>query len=249
MVHANLSGMKSRFLSILIVSLLFSGPLQARQARSLEYTVALTGNAQASDRLPMIVALHGLGNTPKGFTALFKRFKLPARVVLPQGPKPARNGGFSWFGIRLSDERLWVSEKDLRESAERIAALIGQLQERYPTRGKPIVVGFSQGGILAFVLAVEHPDSVGLAIPLSGWLPPEFWPKGPIADRIAAPIRAFHGESDAIIRLLPTRKSVEHLKSLGFDVQLFTYPGIKHTVTAAMKRRLYGLMEQAIKKK
>ena len=46
--------------------------------------------------------------------------------------------------------------------AEEIARLTAQVQKGHPTRGKPILTGFSQGGILSYAMAVLHPEIYAL---------------------------------------------------------------------------------------
>ncbi len=63
---------------------------------ALEYIERVTGGAAEDARLPMITAVHGLGDRPEHFEALFDDLPLRARVILPRAPKPYSGGG-SWF--------------------------------------------------------------------------------------------------------------------------------------------------------
>jgi predicted esterase len=47
------------------------------------------------------------------------------------------------------------------------------LLERFPTEGKPIVLGFSSGAILAYYMAAYHGEDFSYVFPLSGRLPGE----------------------------------------------------------------------------
>ncbi|MBN2494209.1 MAG: dienelactone hydrolase family protein [Deltaproteobacteria bacterium] len=214
---------------------------------ALLHIVRLTGGARETDRLPMITALHGLGNTPEGFARLFRSYRRPARVVLPQAPRPARPEGFSWFRIRLDERtgKLHLSEADILASAGRIAALVRSLAEAHPTSGKPVCVGFSQGGILAFALALHHPHSFGLVVPISGTLPPALVPEA-LDGRIVPPIRALHGGRDRLVRIGPTLELVADLRARGLDATLRTYPRVRHTIDARMRKDLFELLDSAL---
>ncbi len=190
----------------------------------------------ADQTLPMIVAIHGLGDRPEQFATLLSALPVPARLIVPQGIDPY-HGGFSWFPIRVRDldpERL---AGGLKRAASRLAELLAELGRRHPTKGRPVVTGFSQGGMLSFVLAVEHPQAIAAAIPLAGWLPPPLWPSA--VPRAAPPIMALHGDADRLLEIEPTRAAVGQLRQLGFQVELREYPGVGHTVSPAMRRELY----------
>ena len=211
-------------------------------AHGLTYIELLTGGAQKDDRLPLIVAIHGLGDKPERFQGLLRDLPFPARVVVPRAPDPW-NAGWSWFPTRrtVADEERIVAAID--RSARRVAALVAELARQHPTRGKPVVLGFSQGGILSFVVALLHPDAVGLAIPLGGWLPDPLTPtrKAPAGSALP-PIRALHGAVDRVLRVENTQKAVDHLSALGYDVTLTTFPDVGHRVPAPMRSELFRLL-------
>lgn len=209
----------------------------------LEYVELVTGGAAEDDTLPLIVAIHGLGDRPQGFGRLFTGFPEPARIVLPRAPDP-HFGGFSWFAFDRADEERTV--RSLKAAAERLARFIESYAGRRPTRGKPIVSGFSQGGMLSFTLAVHHPRLVGAAIPLAGWLPPSLWPEARATSDSALPaLVALHGTGDTVIPVEPTRRAVEHLQELGFTAEIREFPSVPHSVPEPMQQALFELLGEA----
>ncbi|MBW2454872.1 MAG: alpha/beta fold hydrolase [Deltaproteobacteria bacterium] len=208
----------------------------ARVAAGIRYLVRYTGGARADQQLPMVVAIHGLGDRPERFAGLLAGLEQPARLIVPQGLDPY-HGGFSWFPIRVADQDPEAIAQGMRRAAARLADMLTELGKRHPTEGKPVVTGFSQGGMLSFALAVEHPQVVAAAIPLAGWLPPPMWPSTVPAQ--APPIVALHGDADPLLTIQPTRDAVRQLRQAGFAVELHEYPGVRHTVSPAMRRQLY----------
>src|SRR5688500_3699390 len=73
------------------------------QAGNLHYVEVLLGDAKADDELPMIVAIHGLGDDPRNFAHLFDTFTDRARLILPRGIEAREGGGWSWFPFRARD--------------------------------------------------------------------------------------------------------------------------------------------------
>ncbi len=185
----------------------------------LAYTATGVGDGT---RLPMIVAVHGLGDSPRGFSGILRSLRCSARIIFPQGYTP-HGRGYSWFGFGSNR-----SEPEMAASAKRLATAIDDLRKRYPTNGKPIVTGFSQGGFLSLAIATRHPGSVSASLPVGSWLPASLRPSS--RPTSAPPIVAFHGEADRVIPLAPTQAAVSQLKSAGFPVTLKTYPDVGHAI-------------------
>jgi phospholipase/carboxylesterase len=216
-----------------------SGPPEAAGVRYLEQ---LTGGATAGERLPLVVAMHGLGDRPESFVQVFAAIRAPARLIVPYG-EPWREG-FSWFPPGSLDDPAQLAEGTGR-AADRVAAMIETLVREKPTAGKPIVTGFSQGGMLSFTLAVRHPEIVGAAFPVGGVIAPALvpgsWPMASEAPRI----EAFHGVADERVPFARARASVERLRAAGMDATLHEYPGVGHAIPPAMRADLLRAIEGA----
>ncbi len=204
------------------------------------------GGADPETPLPMIVAIHGLGDTPDNFRHLLEQFPEPVRVILPRGIDPTDGGGWSWFPIRARDPDVEALSAGIGSAADHIAKGLRALQESRPTVGKPIVTGFSQGGMLTFTLAVHHPDVVGHAIAVGGWLPPPLVPESKDDATEFPPIHALHGTADPAVRYEPTVAAIEALKTGGFSVELTSYEGVEHVITPPMRRDLYDRLTDAL---
>jgi phospholipase/carboxylesterase len=212
----------------------------------LAYAEVMLGGASALDEVPMIVAIHGLGDEPHAFAELFSTFPEPARLVLPRGLAPTELGGWSWFPIRARDGDVEGLAAGIRKAADAIAPAVAALAEQRPTLGKPVVTGFSQGGMLAFTIAVLHPDLVSAAVPVGGWLPPPLWPtekRKPGQPRIVA----LHGTEDNAVAFEPTKQATTHLKKLGWTVELKSYDGVRHVITPEIRRDLHDHLADAIR--
>ncbi len=219
--------------------------LRSGEVAGIPYVEFVTAKADPSAQLPMIVAIHGLGDTPENFAELLFAFDRPARVILPRAFDPVAEGGFSWFPIRARDADVDALALAISGAADRLAPAIAALREQRPTLGKPLVTGFSQGGMLTFMLAVEHPDQVGYGVAIGGWLPPPRWPKaGPPAD--APALVALHGDADKAVAFGPTREAVEQLAKLGWKVELHGYPTLGHAIPPVMQAELYTLLRTQI---
>jgi phospholipase/carboxylesterase len=217
------------------------------KAGNLYYVEVVLGGAKPDDELPMIVAIHGLGDDPRNFAHLFDTFTDRARLILPRGiAASAGGGGWSWFPQRARDADVEALGLGIAAAADELATTIEILARERKTVGKPIVTGFSQGGMLSFAIAVRHPELVAIALPVGGWLPPPLVPSEH-APKGAPPLRAFHGTDDAAVKLAPTTIAVDALKKLGWDVELHTYAGVGHVITPEIHRDLSDALVDAVR--
>ncbi len=179
---------------------------------------------------PRVVALHGLGDAPERFVRLFDSMTTPAQLLLPAAPIPYGDG-FSWFALDRGSDAAFAAE---------LAARADWLADRL--EGKPILTGFSQGGMLAFAIAVRHPERITAAIPIGGALPLSLIPARAPAG--AAPIIALHGGDDDRVPIDGTRASVAALTQRGFTASLREYGGVGHHISPQMRRDLDALLAQ-----
>ncbi len=213
------------------------------KAAGLHYLELIKGNARASDRLPMLVLIHGMGDEPQ--SDWVDGFSVPARIILPQAPKPY-GFGYSWFTYRTADGRHEKLAYEIRKATIQLAQAVVELSRKRPTIGKPIVSGFSQGGMLSYALALHHPELVSHAYPISGFLPEPLWPKvRPSTQHDFPPIVSMHGTSDTVVPFAPDKRLIDHLRRFGFQAQLLVYDGIGHAITPQMFRTLINNLEKA----
>ena len=214
---------------------------ELQRVGDIYYLEFVTAGADPASPLPMIIAIHGLGDSPQGFRSLLEEFDRPARVILPRGLDPEEPTGWSWFPIRARDPDVEGLAQGIDRAAKALAPAIAKLTTERPTVGKPIVTGFSQGGMLSFELAVHHGELFAAALPVGGWLPDPLWPQ--TKNPSTPPILAFHGDADAAVRYEPTKAAVEHLRGLGYSVELETYVGVGHMISP----EIYADLMQALR--
>ncbi len=214
------------------------------EAQGIEFLEIVLGEGDPSRELPLIVVIHGRGDRPRVPGGPFAGLTPAIRVVMPRGPM-ILGDGFGWLPVRVADGQTDVLAAALREVSARLARLIVDVRAARPSRGPTIVTGFSQGGMLTIALATAHPEVVGVAFPLAGWLPPPLWPSG--APPPAAPaIRTMHAVDDDRIPYAQTLESYQHLRALGWDLELGTYDGVGHAMSDEMNAVFHGWLQRAL---
>lgn len=212
----------------------------------LWYAEIVIGEVDPDAPLPLVVALHGRGDRPRLPDGPFLRTPTPMRIVVPRGPL-ALGTGFAWARQSVTRGRPDELADELVPVVDRLARLVEHVRSTRPTRGTPVATGFSQGGILSWMLALAHPESVGGALVIAGWVPPRAFPEAiPGVPRRCAPVRALHGTADPIVPIAGTRVAAEAARALGCDVELVEVEGVAHTVTPEMNARLEAWLEAAL---
>lgn len=209
----------------------------ARADAGLAYEVWTSVPATPQTPLPTVIALHGLGDDPVRFVHFLQGYAAPVRVLAPKAPLPW-SSGTSWFSSRAMQADPERMADELRARADDVVHWLDTVSTTYAFAGKPVVTGFSQGGMLSFALAIHHPDRFAGAVPVAGWLPRPAVPDHATAAQAAIPVRALHGDADDVLPLTGTRRAVDAMRAAGFDVSLEVFEGVPHAVPPAVRARM-----------
>ena len=189
----------------------------------------------ADEHSPLVVAIHGMGDKPDNWIESWKDFPHKVQIALPRA-FTKYGDGFSWFDLHdgQTDAELGVAVGDAE-------AALWKAIERCAARRKLIVTGFSQGGILSFVMAARHPAEIVRAFPVAGACPGPLLPKGK-----SAPVTAFHGTADPVLPFKMGKGAVDAFKAQGNDATLRDYPGVGHTIATQERADLWAELAKSL---
>ncbi len=202
---------------------------------SFSYVVKQMGNTDKNDQLPMLIALHGNGDTVGHFydTAL-DQYTAPMRIVLLTGPVSKSIRGSSWP---------WTPD-DFKFYGKAVSEAVELLSEKFPTKGKPMLLGFSGGGMMAYYQAVNYGDLYSYIFPISSNLSLERLGEG--GARPGALVHAFHGKNDSVVSVSGGREAVKILNEEGVTVDFTEFDGGHHGVFLDMKSKITQTVEEKI---
>lgn len=171
---------------------------------------------ESESPLPLLVFLHGSGETGKGFDRLRKcnPYRYGKKVILQQSITFA-------VACPLAGREGWNSEK--------LARLVETLcRDRRIDPDRVYLTGFSMGGGATFRIACNRPDLFAAIVPVAGGAYPGY------AEALQdMPVWAFHGENDEIIPLWHSSDMIEAIREAGNDnVRLTVLPGAGHGIAA-----------------
>jgi phospholipase/carboxylesterase len=141
-----------------------------------------------------------------------------AIVLCPQGqvavPVGGGSYGYGWFQLTAGAP---PDVAAFERAATSLSAFVDGARERYPIDPQRIVpVGFSQGGAMAYDLALRNPDRFAGLAALSSWFPvplAESLPKTPAHEGF--PVLIVHGTRDSMLEVDKARESRELLRPFG----------------------------------
>ena len=188
-------------------------------ANELLYTAHVPGG---EGPFPTLFLLHGWGASAHDLLRLAPLLHGGRALVLcPQGPVVVPIGGgergYGWFPLVPG---LPPDVEAFRHGAGMLRRFVEHARDRYPVDPRAVVVGgFSQGGTMAYDLALRDPARFSGLIALSSWLPAlliDDLPRLPEHEQL--PALVIHGTADPMIDVERARESREGLRGLGVGI-------------------------------
>ena len=181
-----------------------------------------------------VIWMHGLGADGSDFEPIVPELGLaetPAvRFIFPNAPyRPVTcNGGYvmrAWYDIiSLEPDSRQIDETGLLESREIVRQLIQREEKRGIPSQRIFLAGFSQGGAVAYLSALTHPEPLAGVIALSTYIPEARL----ITEDLSAANRhialfAAHGTDDDVVSITLGRQALALLEQCGLKPAWHTY--------------------------
>jgi phospholipase/carboxylesterase len=167
---------------------------------------------------PTIVALHGWGANAHDLMGLAPILDRGRSLVLcPQGPVAFQAGpgavGHGWFPLSSGGP---PDPAEFQAGIDAISEFIDEALPQYPVDPrKTVLLGFSQGGVMAYDLALRNPDRYAGLVALSSWLPSGLAESIPASPELESlPTLVIHGTDDSMIPVDMARQSRDGLAKL-----------------------------------
>ena len=184
-----------------------------------------------------VIWLHGLGADGHDFAPVVPELKLPAdlatRFIFPHAPQiPVTiNGGMvmpAWYDILEMQLERKIDTEQLCASADEIVKLINQQVELGIPSERIIIAGFSQGGAVAYQVALSFPKRLAGLLALSTYFATENTIEMHPANQ-KMPILIMHGRYDDIVPESLGIKAKNSLSEHHYPVEYINYP-MPHSV-------------------
>jgi len=174
------------------------------------------------ENAPVLIMLHGYGSDENDLFGFASEMPEELFIISARAPYPIQPYGNAWYAINFDAEmNKWNDNEQALKSRDLIAKFIDEVVATYPINKNTIsLLGFSQGTILSYAVALTYPEKVKNVIALSGYISPEMLPDDvETKDFSSLAFYCSHGSQDQVIPVDWARKVPQILNSLG----------IKHT--------------------
>ncbi len=174
---------------------------------------------------PLLLLLHGYGANEYDLFDLADFVDPRFHVVSARAPLALPWGGFAWYHLSGVPGRL-VPDPQTRAQA---VDLVERFVEALPGRigadpRRTYLLGFSQGAIMSFAVAVRRPELVAGLVPISGYLDPALLPPTGVQALERLPILHMHGAYDEIIPVEAAHMTRDMLRLSGARYAYHEYP-------------------------
>ena len=166
---------------------------------------------------PLLILLHGYGSNEQDLFSFVPTLPEDWLVVSFRAPLNSQYEGYSWYDIDLMNTENRIDVPQAKASLEGLLQNIMKITNHYGlTENETHLCGFSQGGILAYALALQNPLLFSKVACMSAY-PEEKLMEDIIKDKKKLQhLRFFisHGTDDAVIPLEWGRKAADLLYDL-----------------------------------
>jgi len=179
------------------------------------------------EKNPLLLLLHGYGSNEEDLFSFANELPQEYYVISVRAPYDLMFGSYAWYAINFdADENKFSDTKQAAVSRDLIANFIDELVSSYAIDATNVtLVGFSQGCILSYAVALSYPQKVQRVVAMSGYLNLEIATEKYAANDFSnLKIFTSHGSVDQVIPVGWARKAKPVLEALGIETIYKEYP-------------------------
>ncbi len=175
----------------------------------------------------LVLLLHGYGSNEEDLFSFAQELPDSMLIISARAPQSLGFGGYSWYGLQIDAHNNTITNiQEAKEAKALLALFIDELQEKYHFNPiKSFLIGFSQGAILSYSIALSFPHKINNIIALSGYLNKDITTISEETSIYTA-LRFFvsHGTEDPIIPVQLARETESVLTALHINHIYKEYP-------------------------
>ena len=132
----------------------------------------ITRPSSLKENAPLLIMCHGYGSDENDLFSFAQELPADLFIISVRAPYPMQPYGNAWYAINFdAQQNKWNDIEQAVESRDKIASLIDEACAKYPVNKNNVtLLGFSQGTILSYAVALTYPEKVTNIIALSGYV-------------------------------------------------------------------------------
>lgn len=185
------------------------------------------------DKNPLLLLIHGYGSNEADLFSFAAELPDEYYIVSVRAPYDMQYGSYAWYAINFDADQNKFSDNDqAKTSRDLIAQFIDELTANYPIDNQNVtLIGFSQGAILSYAVALSYPEKIQRVVAMSGYVNPDLLDENYLRNSYSnLKIFTSHGTVDQVIPVEWGRKAMPFLEKLGINTTYKEYP-IGHGVS------------------
>ncbi len=199
------------------------------------------------EKAPLVIMLHGYGSNEEDLFSFAEDLPDELFIISVRAPYPMAPYGNAWYAIHWqgSADGKFSDDNQAVISREKIIQFMDEVLEEYPVDPDNVtLIGFSQGSILSFAVALSYPERIKNVIGLSGYINENILKEGyQNNDFSNLSVYSSHGTADQVIPVAWARKTKPFLDSLGIENTFSEFP-VGHGVAPQNFRELKQWLEE-----
>ncbi|MBL7901472.1 MAG: prolyl oligopeptidase family serine peptidase [Bacteroidia bacterium] len=239
--------MRTYWSALLIMVFCFCTPLAKGQKWVYKLREPLK---KTSQRPPVLFILHGYGSNEEDLFDLAQTLDERLTVLSLRAPIELAQGSYCWYTLgRDQNNTLTYNYEEARSAKKQVMAFIQSLcQSMQLDSAQVFLMGFSQGAMMSYDLALSYPGKIKGVLALSGRLIEESKPKSIAPALLNTGFFIAHGSEDERIPPAEAEKAVAYLKSKGIkDIEYIVYP-MQHVLNGKELIDLRAWLSKHLKK-
>ncbi|NND15900.1 MAG: phospholipase [Eudoraea sp.] len=189
-----------------------------------------------------VFLFHGYGSDEQDLFSFAPELPEQLAVISVRAPREMNPFGNAWYTINFeAPQGKWSDIDQAIESREMILTFLNEAIEAYGLDPDNIsLLGFSQGAVLSYAVALSYPEKIRNLMALSGYIDMKVLDEG-FAEKPIDKLNIYisHGQVDQVIPNEWAQVSSETLRSMGIEHTYEEYP-VGHGVSP---QNFYSLKE------
>lgn len=175
----------------------------------------------------LLILLHGYGSNEEDLYSFASELPSDLLIISARALQDLGFGSYAWYTINFNNTQGKFSDiPEAIKARDIIYKFVTEIQEKYAiSPEKTFLLGFSQGTILSYAVALNYPETVQKVIALSGYINPDLLPENlEKFDYTKLEFFISHGSVDQVIPVEWANKAPEFLNQLKIKNCYQEYP-------------------------
>ncbi len=196
------------------------------QSLSLKHLIQ-PNKISTTEKPAVLFMFHGYGSNAEDLFSFAPELPENLFVVSVQAPYNLEPFGHAWYAINFDAEHgKWSDDAQAIESRDKIAVFIDEACEAYNLDKEQVtLLGFSQGSILSYAVALSYPEKIKRVIALSGYINDAILKENYQENNFnQLAVYVSHGSVDQVIPVEWAQKAPVLLQELGIKHKYEEFP-------------------------